>query len=127
MSVLFVPNIVELSSLRKSSEKPENHILKPAVAATAYDKELYKRVIHYLNPSTGPGSLIVIFSITKGQKNGVDTLFRHASFHDPAGEPIVDLVAMCCRELGFEGGFSNYHLERHPQNPNIIAVFQEFK
>ena len=125
---LLIASAGQLKELRESSEKPENYILTPEVAATAYDQALYKRVIEYLDTKRGPGYCVVIFSITRMQKvSGGHVLVRHASFRDHEGEPNPSFVLMACQELGFRGTFDDWQLERHPQDPNIIAVAQEYQ
>lgn len=118
----------ELHELKQRAEKPENYILKPEQAASALDKDVYRIFLEMLDPQTGPFSLAVCYSITKGLKGGVSMLFRHASFKDSKGVAKQHLCAVLtvCAELGFTGSAVDWHIESHPRDPSIIAIFQEF-
>lgn len=127
MTQAIVFDIGELRELKESSEKPENYILKPEDAATALDKDLYRRFLMVLSIPEGPFKLAVIYSITSGLKNEAPTLFRHASFKAFDHLLPVPLVTTACEALGFVGSIEDFHIEPHPQDPSIIAVFQEYQ
>lgn len=119
----------ELRALAAENEKPENHIVDMKVAESAWDQERFIRRVQMIDPVHGVLNIRVVFSITAGSINDVPKRFRHVSISvnnlRVLPSPLVAIAV--CQALGFTGTIRDWVIERHPDAPNVLAFFQEFK
>lgn len=77
----------------------------------------------------------VAYSITEGEKNGVRTLFRHASIQmrDPTGDVCprglgsLPMLLIILEALGYRENGAELIREPHPGLPGVAAYFQEYE